>query len=152
MRFIHEGTKLWTLFTTPRKLNTKFPSCPSDEFEDLPSVLILVKTKGLGCLPPFSLWDIEGLRGLSFLVLLKTNGCCYGVNGWNLSNTDDFELEIALLSLYHFQLLLSWCIMWVTAYLYAVLKFSLTGMTCSQGHSFMSQLRHPVSVSIVACH
>jgi len=54
MRFMHEGIELWTSFTSPRRLNTDFPSCLGDELEDFPPVLILVKTEGLECLAPFS--------------------------------------------------------------------------------------------------
>jgi len=49
--FMHEGMEPLTSFTSPRWLMEL--SCPGDE--DLPPVLILVKTEGLGCLPPFSL-------------------------------------------------------------------------------------------------
>ena len=62
MHFMCEETKLWTLFTSPRQLNTEFSSYASDELEDLPPILIMVKTEGLGYLPPCSLWNTEGLE------------------------------------------------------------------------------------------
>ena len=46
---------------SPRKLNIEFPSCAGDKLEDLPPVLTLVKIEGLNYLPPFSLWNTEGL-------------------------------------------------------------------------------------------
>jgi len=55
MRFMRERTELWTSFTSPGWLNMEFPSCAGNELEDLPSVLILVKIKGLGYLPSFTL-------------------------------------------------------------------------------------------------
>ena len=53
--FMHEGTKLWTSFTSPRRLNTEFLSFARDELENLSPVLILVKTEGFGDLPPLTL-------------------------------------------------------------------------------------------------
>ena len=53
--FMLEGTELWTSFTSPRRLNTEFLSYAGNEVEDFPPVLVLVKTKGLGSVPPFSL-------------------------------------------------------------------------------------------------
>jgi len=50
----------------------------------------------LGYLPPFSLRNIKALEVLSFPILLKTEGHCRGVNGYNLSNTNYFELYVAL--------------------------------------------------------
>jgi len=55
MCFMCEGTELWTSLTSPRWLNTELPSSAWDELENLPPVLILVKTEGLGDLPPLSL-------------------------------------------------------------------------------------------------
>jgi len=49
---MREGMELWTSFTSPKRLKTKFLSCAGDELEDLPPILILVKTKVLGYLPP----------------------------------------------------------------------------------------------------
>jgi len=57
--------------------------------------LIPSKTEGLGYLPPFRLLNTEGLGVLSFLILLKTQARCHGVDGCYVSNTDDFELDIA---------------------------------------------------------
>jgi len=70
-----------------------------NEPEDFSPALILVKTEGLGYLPPFSLQDTEDLGVLSFPILLKTRGHCHGVDGCSLSNIDDFELDVALLPL-----------------------------------------------------
>jgi len=39
---------------------------------------------------------MEGLRVLSFPIMLKTEGRGCGVDGYNLSNTNDFELDVAL--------------------------------------------------------
>jgi len=96
MHFMRKGTKLCTSFTSPRLLNTKFPSCGGDEPKDLPLMLILVKIKSLGYLSPHNLWNTEGLGVLSFPILLKTEGRYCGVDGCNLSNTDDFGLDVAL--------------------------------------------------------
>jgi len=54
------------------------------------------KDGGIGCLPPCSVYNAIGLRVLSFPILLKTEECCCGVDGCNLSNTDDFGLDVAL--------------------------------------------------------
>jgi len=48
MHFIHEGTELWTSFTSSRWLNTEFSSCVGDELKDLCPILLLVKTKDFG--------------------------------------------------------------------------------------------------------
>jgi len=48
-RFMSEGTKLRTLFTSLSQLKTEFSSYAGDQLENLPFVLILVKTKGFGC-------------------------------------------------------------------------------------------------------
>jgi len=55
IRFMHKGMELWTSFTSPNRLNTEFSSCAGDELENLSPILILVKMKGLGDLPPLSL-------------------------------------------------------------------------------------------------
>ena len=65
--------------------------CAGDELEELTPVLILMKMKGLGCLPPNNLWNMKGLGVFSFPILLKTKGDFHHVDGRNLSNTDDFE-------------------------------------------------------------
>jgi len=52
---MREGIELWTSFVSPSQLNTMFLSREDDELDDLPPVLILVKTKSLGCLPSLSL-------------------------------------------------------------------------------------------------
>jgi len=41
---------LWTLFISPRHLNTKSLSCEDSELDGISRILILVKTEGLGCL------------------------------------------------------------------------------------------------------
>jgi len=74
----------------------EFPSCVGYELKDLPPVLILVKKERLGCLPPFNIQNTKGLEVLSFLIKLKTEGHCCGVDGYNLSNPDDFGLDIVL--------------------------------------------------------
>ena len=67
-----------------------------NELDDLPPILILVKTEGLGCLSPLNLRHTEVLRVLTIPILLNIEGCCYDASGCNLSNTDDFELDVAL--------------------------------------------------------
>jgi len=74
----------------------EFPSRAGDELEGLPLVLIMVKTEGWGCVPPFSLQSVEGLRVLSFAIPLNIEGHCCGVDGCNLSNIDDFGLNVVL--------------------------------------------------------
>jgi len=66
------------------------------KLEDLSHVLILAKTEGLGCLPPYSLRNKEGLGVLSLPILLKIEERCCGVDGCNLLNTEDFGLDLAL--------------------------------------------------------
>jgi len=51
MRFMHKEMELWTSFTSPRWLNIELLSCASDKLDDLPSILILVKTEGSGLFP-----------------------------------------------------------------------------------------------------
>jgi len=53
--FIREGMALWTSFVLPRQLNTEVFSCECDELGDSSLDLILVKTKGLNCVPTFNL-------------------------------------------------------------------------------------------------
>ena len=55
MHFMLEGTEFLTSLTLPRWLNMEFPYCTGDELEDLPPVLIPVKTEDFGCLSCFSL-------------------------------------------------------------------------------------------------
>jgi len=74
MHFMGEAKKLWTSFTSPKQLTTDFLSCAGDELDDLPPVLILVKTEGLGCLSLFSLQNTENLGVLSFAILLNIKG------------------------------------------------------------------------------
>jgi len=95
MHFVHERMGLWPSLTSPLWLNTEFPSRAGDELEDLPPVLLLVKIENLGCLPPFNPRNTEGL-GVSSFILLKTEGCCSGVDGYNLLKTDDFEFDATL--------------------------------------------------------
>jgi len=49
-----------------------------------------------GLFTPFNLQNTTGLRVLSFSILLKIEGCCCGVDGFNLSNIDDFGQQEAL--------------------------------------------------------
>ena len=67
-----------------------------DELDDLSFVLILVRKKDLDSLSPFSLRNIEDLRVLSFPILLNLKGHRCDVDGYNLSNTKAFKLDIAL--------------------------------------------------------
>jgi len=73
---MREGIELWTSFVSPSQLNTMFLSREDDELDDLPPVLILVKTKSLGCLPSLSLQNMEDLRILYYPILLNTEGHC----------------------------------------------------------------------------
>ena len=43
MHFIHEGMELWTFFTSPKQLNSKFLSHANDELDNFSPVLILAK-------------------------------------------------------------------------------------------------------------
>ena len=61
MHFIRKEMELETSFTLPRLLNTEFQSRSGNELDDFPPILILVKTKGLDCLLPFSLQNTEDL-------------------------------------------------------------------------------------------
>jgi len=63
MRFMREGTELWASFTSPKRLNTEFPSCAGDELEDLPPISILVKIESLECLPP-AIFETRKFRNL----------------------------------------------------------------------------------------
>jgi len=76
MHSMCERIEIWTSLVSPKQLNMEFSSYVSDELEDLPLVLILVKTKDFGCLPPFSFCNTKGLEVLSFPILLKTEALC----------------------------------------------------------------------------
>ena len=54
-RFMLEGIELWILFSSPRPLNTESFFWKGGEFDDVASIMILVKTEGLGCSPFFNL-------------------------------------------------------------------------------------------------
>ena len=82
-------------FASLRWLNTKFLSRVGDKLDDLPHILILVTTEGLYCLSPLSLRNTEDLRMLCFPILLNTKGCRSDVDSCSLSNTYDFELDVA---------------------------------------------------------
>jgi len=77
--------------------------------------------------------NIKGLGVLSFPILLNTEGRCCNVNGYNLLNTDDFELDIALSPLpFSASSTMMYC---VGDHLSLCrLKFSLAGMTLANAN------------------
>jgi len=85
--------ELWTLFTSPRWLNTKFLPRVGNEHDDFLPILIIVKTEGLDCL---NLRNTEDLGALYFPILLNRKGRCYDVDGYSLLGTDDFEFDVVL--------------------------------------------------------
>jgi len=94
-RFMREGIELWTSFVLSRRLNTKSLFCEGSALDDVSPILILAKTKGLGCSSFFNLWT-EGFGILPFPILLNTESCWRDINGCNLSNTDVRGLVLAL--------------------------------------------------------
>ena len=92
MHFICKAMKLRTSFASLRWLDTESLSHAGNKLDDLPSILILVKTKGLSCLSALSVRNTEDLRVLPFSILLSTEECYCDIDGCTLSNTNDFEL------------------------------------------------------------
>ena len=70
--FIREGMALWTSFVLLRQPNTEVFSYECDELGDSSLDLILVKTKGLDCVPTFIPQKTEGLNILLFPTLSNT--------------------------------------------------------------------------------
>ena len=100
-RFICEGMELCTSFILPRWLNNESLFYEDSDLDDIPTVLILVKTEGLGCLFSFNLWKTMGLGILSSPTLLNTEGSWRGIDGCNVSNTDVLRLVLAFSSHHH---------------------------------------------------
>jgi len=68
--------------------------CEDGKLHDISSILILVKSEGLGYLPSFNLQKTEGFEILSFPIMLNTEGPSRGIEGYNLSNIDVLALVL----------------------------------------------------------